>query len=375
MGTQDPAQHIYLAANDNLSNLILSRSPLSGADVRALDAAVQELQFKTLVAPGRAAASTVLARLLHASSVAELVRIGDETPINLTPTWDSNPFFFNQLRLSRPTSMLNAFRRNAGVMRGNLAASLTLVTLVIVSLLVALVVIVVPARASTRETSGRALLWSSAYFFAIGLAFMFVEISLIQRMSLFLGHPVYGLAIALFGIILFTGIGSLLSERAVHLSKPALIGWPLALAAYLAALPGWLGKVLESTETGSTLERAAVCLSTMLAAGVLMGFMFPTGMRLCERIDARMTPWLWAVNGAAGVLASGMAVLVSIQTSLNQALWIGAAAYALLAIIGAQLLRLGATVDVRQLRQNPTGSPLPSADHTARGAIQEHTPG
>jgi hypothetical protein len=72
-----------------------------------------------------------------------------------------------------------------------------------------------------------------------------------------------------------------------------------------------------------------------------MGFMFPTGMRLCSRIDTRITPWLWAVNGAAGVLASGAAVLVSIETSLSYALWVGAVGYALLAGVALQLLGLG----------------------------------
>jgi hypothetical protein len=92
---------------------------------------------------------------------------------------------------------------------------------------------------------------------------------------------------------------------------------------------------------------------TVAPAGVLMGFMFPTGMRLCTRIDSRMTPWLWAVNGAAGVLASGAAVLVSIQTSLNHSLWVGAVAYALLAGVGPQLFKLYAA----QPSYRPPNSP------------------
>ena len=69
-----------------------------------------------------------------------------------------------------------------------------------------------------------------------------------------------------------------------------------------------------------------------------MGFMFPTGMRICERIAPRATPWLWAINGAAGVLASGTAVLVSIETSLDVAIWVGAAGYLLLAAIAPKLI-------------------------------------
>jgi len=88
------------------------------------------------------------------------------------------------------------------------------------------------------------------------------------------------------------------------------------------------------SETGSLVERAAICLLTVVPAGILMGFMFPARMRLCARMDSRTTPWLWAVNGSAGVLASGAAVLVSIETSLNYALWIGALFYAVLALVG-----------------------------------------
>src|SRR5262249_35093454 len=133
---------------------------------------------------------------------------------------------------------------------------------------------------------------------------------------------------------------SLLSYSAVPLCVNSLVGWPLLLALYLALLPLWWGKLLDITETGSLVERAAVCLVTVVPAGVLMGFMFPTGMRLCSRIDSRITPWLWAVNGAAGVLASGIVVLVSVNTSLNHSLWVGAVAYGLLALVGPQLSRL-----------------------------------
>ena len=342
MGEADPASHLYLASNRTLSTLIVSRAPLSRNELTTLDETVRSLGYRTLAAPGKVSADPVFARIFAARSPDELVRIGRSTALNLAPTWDTSPFFFNQLRLTDPASMIRAIRSAPGVIQGNLTASLTLLTLVVVSLFAVLFVLLAPARSSAHHASARTLWWSSAYFLMIGVAFMFVEISLIQRMSLFLGHPIYGLAIVLFGIILATGVGSLLSERAVRLTVSSLIAWPLLLALYLALLPLWLGNLLDQAETGSLIERASVCIFTMAPAGVLMGFMFPTGMRLCTRIDSRITPWLWAVNGSAGVLATGGAVLVSLETSLNHALWIGALGYSLLTIAGPQLLKLGA---------------------------------
>jgi hypothetical protein len=343
MGEPRPADHLYLAANGKLSTLIVGRAPLSMRDLNTLDETVQRLHYQTLAAPNRASTDAVLQRILHAGTLDELIRIGRATPLNLTPTWDENPFFFNQLHISYgadPASRIYAAIRASGVLHGNITASLTLLTLVIISTVAVVLVIIGPAMSATHRSGANVTLWSSAYFLLIGVAFMFVEITLIQRMSLFLGHPIYSLAIVLFSIILATGIGSLLSGKAVPLSAASLVGWPLVLALYLGLLPLWWGKLLGATETGSLFERALVCLVTVAPAGVLMGFMFPTGMRLCTRIDSRVTPWLWAINGAAGVLASGVAVMVSIATSLNHSLWIGAAAYTLLAGVGPQLLKL-----------------------------------
>ena len=343
MGEPNPGEHLYLAANGKLSTLIVGRAPLSTRDLSTLDETVQRLHYKTLAAPNRSSTEAVLERILHAGTIDELIRIGGETPLNLAPTWDSNPFFFNQLRISSaaaPGSRVRMAIKASGVLHGNITASLTLLTLVIISMVAVVLVIIGPAMSATYRSSANNLLWSSAYFLLIGVAFMFVEITLIQRMSLFLGHPIYSLAIVLFGIILATGVGSLLSDRAVPLSVGSLVAWPLVLAVYLGLLPLWWGKLLDETESGSLILRASVCLVMVVPAGVLMGFMFPTGMRLCSRIDYRITPWLWAVNGAAGVLASGLVVLVSIATSLNHSLGLGAAAYALLAGVGPQLLKI-----------------------------------
>lgn len=341
MGEPRPADHLYLVSNDNLSTLIVGRSPLTAADVATLDATADRLGYTVLVAPGRGSTDPTIDRLLQAQSTDDLARLGRAATLNLAPTWDSNPFFFNQLKLSNPASMMRAYFSAAGVARGNLAASMTLLILVVVSGIVVVTVVLAPARSSIANTAPTTLAWSSVYFLLIGVAFMFVELSLIQRMSLFLGHPVYGLAVVLFSVILSTGVGSLLSDRLMPSAPTALVAWPLVLAAYLSTLPLWVGGILEATETGSLVARASVGVAIIFPAGLLMGLMFPTGMRLCGRIDTRITPWLWAVNGAAGVLASGAAVLVAIETSLNHSLWVGAAGYAALALVAVTLLRLG----------------------------------
>jgi hypothetical protein len=113
------------------------------------------------------------------------------------------------------------------------------------------------------------------------------------------------------------------------------------LAAYLIFLPQWLPDLLHSSLEAATLPwRALASVVVIFPAGLLMGFGFPTGMRLVTRLDARLTPWLWGVNGAAGVLAAGLAVACSIGFSIDVTLRIGGICYALLLIFALLLARM-----------------------------------
>lgn len=340
MGVNDPARHLFLASNERLSTLIIGKAALSEQDVSTLLATVDRLQYSALVVPGREPRHPTFARILRAKSTDELVRFGRENKLDLSPTWDRNPFFFNQIRLTDPFALVRAATRASVVAKGNATATLTLLTLVALSMLVVIAVVLVPAAKFVAQGERTTVVRGSLYFLLIGFGFMFVEIGLIQRMSLFLGHPVYGLAVVLFGIILSTGLGSFASERLVPLKRLPLFGWPLALAAYLVFVPLWLPVLMNTFETAGLIERVGVCLLGIVPCGVLMGLMFPTGMRLIGRLDERPTPWFWAVNGAAGVLASGAAVLLSIQTSLDHTLWFGALCYGLLALVAPSLARL-----------------------------------
>ena len=159
---------------------------------------------------------------------------------------------------------------------------------------------------------------------------MMAEIAFLQRISVFLGHPVYALSVVLFSLILSTGLGSLASERIPLDSRPKLIGWSALVGLYLLALPIWLPEVLLRLESAGVLVRAGLAVLVFAPVGFLMGFGFPTGMRLVSMVDERPTPWFWGINGAAGVLAASVAVLTSIEFGIDMTLRVGAVCYLLL---------------------------------------------
>jgi hypothetical protein len=172
---------------------------------------------------------------------------------------------------------------------------------------------------------------ATCYFLLIGLGFMFVEIGLIQRVSIFLGHPTYGLSIVLFSIILSTGLGSVVSERLSPFKNSSFLTWALAIGCYLFLLPSWLPGGTHAFQSSGLAARGALTVAAIFPAGVMMGRGFPTGMRLIAAAEAHQaTPWLWGINGAAGVLAAGLAVACSIAFSIDATLRVGAVCYFLL---------------------------------------------
>ena len=329
-GIADPEKHIFVAATDRLATLVLSKAPFAAEDLARLRARSMELRFTILLDPEGKANSPFMEKILKARTQAELLQLTHEYHVDVSATTDDRPFFFNPLNLLDPQSIKMAASGSEGVLHGNLVAFITLALIVLFSGLLVVLTMIVPALPAFRHGPRALVRLGTPYFLLIGLGFMFVEIGLIQRLSTFLGHPVYGMAIGLFGIILSTGLGSLASESIVLSSGKRVTVWALALSLYIALLPFWF-PLLVSTFEGSTLPvRALISMLAIVPSGLMMGFAFPTGMRLATVIDERTTPWLWAINGAAGVLAAGIAVAISIIFSIDVSLWIGAACYLLM---------------------------------------------
>ena len=136
----------------------------------------------------------------------------------------------------------------------------------------------------------------------------------------------------LFSLILSTGLGSFASERFPLDSRARLGAWSLIATAYLLLLPSWLPPVLLASESAGLLVRAGLAVAVLLPAGFLMGFGFPTGMRLVSAIDDRPTPWFWGINGAAGVLAASVAVLTSMSFGIDTTLRLGGLCYLLISV-------------------------------------------
>jgi hypothetical protein len=269
---------------------------------------------------------------MSARSISELdAAVADEI-LDYSPPTDDNPYFFNMLRLNH----LRAFTwPGPGVMRGNLAAHLTLMGLILSLLIVSLAAIALPLwlrrRSEQTKREGSAILWSgAAYFSLIGAGFMFIEIGLIQRLSIFLGHPIYALGILLFTIIASTGLGSLISEQLPLTRAPWLFMFPVAIGAAVIAVRFAFPAVASAMVASPIINRIAVSVLLIAPLGLMLGVCFPTGMRLVRVTKSDQTPWYWALNGIFGVLCSALAVFVGIHVGISANFYISAICYIML---------------------------------------------
>jgi hypothetical protein len=159
---------------------------------------------------------------------------------------------------------------------------------------------------------------------------MMIEIALLQRMSIFLGHPVYSLSVLLSTLILATGIGSFLCDKFPLQTRSRLLLWAAATGGYSIALSLLMGPVLIALDGAELPSRIIFCIAVIAPLGMLLGFGFPSGLRLISLVDAKPTPWFWGINGAAGVLASIVALVLSLAFGISVTLSVGGLCYFLL---------------------------------------------
>ena len=332
LGVADPRRHVFLASSDRIATLIVSRSPLPSGAADILRDVAADLGFDVLIAPAQRPRSAVLRQIVDSSSREQLQAYTASLPLDLTPASDERPFFFNQLPLHKPLEAIEIALNphGDGINSGNVRATATLALLFLISALLVRATIVVPLRPAVQDVGRRLALGGTLYFLLIGIGFMCVEIGLLQRLSVFLGHPIYALSIVLFSIIVTTGLGSLLSDRLPLDGAQKLAAWSVLTGGYLVYLPFWLPKLLLAFDGEGLLLRALISISIIAPGGILMGWGFPTGMRLISAVNPAPTPWFWGINGAAGVLASSLAVAVSIAFGISATLAIGAICYWLL---------------------------------------------
>jgi hypothetical protein len=244
-------------------------------------------------------------------------------PVDVCAPTDDRPFFLNPVRLSDLGEEQPA---------GSTFISRTpfLVLLVALAILAALSALAFVLPLLLDRAAARPPLGSLAFFAAIGVGFLVLEVALIQRFVLFLGFPTYALSVVLFALLLFTGAGAFLSAR---LPDPRRgLASTLSAATLLIVVAAFgLQPLLRALIDLPFAARVAVAIVLLAPAGLLLGTAMPLGLGRLSALHPTGVPWAWGINGVTSVLASVLAVFVAINWGFTATTLLSAACYALAA--------------------------------------------
>ena len=331
-GVKDPSKHILLTSVNyfifdskhsdefGTGTIIVSKKPFKENIIDRFITFSDLYGFEAPLAAGREKDSDF--KKLVTPSTRDAFISNYELDIS-APT-DDSPFFFNMLK---PASIIkNDNIEKQGPLSTNLMAVKNLLFLLAIVIILSVALILVPLILKMKESSVSAFAnVHSLYFASIGTGFMLIEIALIQKFAVFLGHPTYSILVVLFTVLLFCGLGSFVSGK---FREKAGIAGIFILLITVTAIAGTVNMYLLPHFSSWTITARIIYSFTVMAfIGFVLGMPFPTGLAILSQKMKEKAPWLWGINGATSVVSSVLAITISIFFGISSTFWTGFSFY------------------------------------------------
>jgi hypothetical protein len=340
----DPVHAVVALRGYSTALVLVQPDGFDAEEIDAITAFAEERRFDLIAAPGLTAAAANRFNVLPSDGyfpLAAAMLSGAEPPegypFDLTPPTDDTPFFGHYFTWSQASDVLDTLGRTWQPFGG--AGYFVLIVLLGLAAACAVVLILLPAALGRLRRPGsgaRTRLWTVGYFGLIGIAFLFVEIPLIQRYILLLGRPTTALAVVLLALLGASGAGSMLSPRLPWRATAAVLA---VLAAASPRLVSLLTGLILPLPLGLRIVIGALALAPL---GLLMGTMFPRGIAHLEGTAPGLIPWAWAINGTLSVVSAVAAALLALSAGFTVVVLAGAVCYALcVPMARAELTRPG----------------------------------
>ncbi len=332
MGEKEAWRHIAVVREDSeklrgwgaQDTVLVFRKPVGDADLARMRAALAgDPKLQKIYLPGDAAVNP-FGEFLLSERPEEFERA---YPFDVTPVGDDRPFFFYTVQARDVLGYLSHGGKLAADYKINRALPL-LFGLVGVSVLATLIVLALPPLLlGSRLPVERGVRGALIYFVCIGAGYILIQVALIQKFILFLGHPTYALTVIIFSMLVSSGVGSFFSRRIAGEGEGRL-RWILGGVAALVAALAFTVSPFTLACVGWPLAAKIVAAAAMIApVGFLMGMPFPAGLSRLEARYPQAVRWAWALNAAASVMGSAGAIFLAIYLGLRAALLIGGALY------------------------------------------------
>ena len=308
---QDISKHLLIVSADSVENdpsvtmVIFSKSPFTNDETQFLAEFFNQNDYKPILIPDLVALDPYPAFFNGELSTEEFYEL---FPTKVHPVTDDSPFF---LSFEKPIPTI-------------------VVNLVYMSLIIVAAFILGPLiwlrKQHTEKTDLKT--WSVVlYFSSLGMGFILIELSLLQKFILLLGNPTTTFAILLFTILISSGIGSQISTRLIQHNTRNLLfilaGVLVVGFVYVVLLP----EIIYSVIAEEFEIKAMISVGLLFPIGLLMGMPLPTIMRLLKYHKPTHIPWMWAINGSFSVLGAVLSVAISILYGSSYAMILGTSIY------------------------------------------------
>ncbi len=328
LGRREPWRHVIAARetvqpNHLLDTVIVSRTPLTDEDVSVAQEFLRSRGIQALHLPGLTA-DNPFSKLLRDPNPERFIAA---YPYRVAAVDDNSPFFFYTVQPRDIWEFLKRPVQNGMDSKVNQAIP-KLFGLLVVSLMATGLILVLPRLVLEdrlpQEPATLRFLW---YFVFIGVGYILIQIALVQKFVLFLGHPTYALTVIIFSMLVASGVGSRFSGRVVACSDRRLILVLAAVAALVAALAMAVSSLAAGGLGWPKWIKIALTVFVIAPVGAVMGMPFPSGLARLELSHRASVRWAWSLNAAASVSGSALAVALAIYLGLRETLLIGGGMY------------------------------------------------
>ena len=301
------------------ATLLVSQEPFSAQDLSRLREFSSRYDFPLMYDPG-APGRDLLDRIV-------IDGVGADGAIDLRPSTDDWPFFFVAFRWDRLHDVLRGRvpppERPVALFIRNVISSIAVLGIAAIALIGLPLWRLRAAWRTTRRTASVV-----TYFALLGAAFMLIEVGLMQRFTVFLGHPVLAVATVLSALLVSSGVGSLISRTWAARGGGVVavaVTW-IVLAQLFFASP-MLRDLLAQSLSAPLGVRLAICVTLVGLAGLPMGMPFPVGLSRVAVHSREFVPWAWGINGMVSVVASLGGYLIGMVLGYTAMFYIGAVLY------------------------------------------------
>jgi spermidine synthase len=341
-GAEDPGRQLVIIRSWNTTTLVARKGAFTNDEIDRVREFARKKSFDTSYFQGIGDEHVNRYNILdsdhmYAAARAAVDGVGDDFASRykyvVEPATDDRPYFFHFFRWESFGEVL-ALRRAGGgglIEWGYLVLLATLVQAILFGVFLILLPLISVERAWPTGTMPR---WGG-YFLLLGLAFLFVEMAFIQKFILFLGHPLYSVAVVLSGFLVFAGAGSALSARfredAATVSPVIIVVAAIVILAtvYVLLLP----RVFEFCLGLPDGIRVGIAVALIAPLALLMGMPFPLGLARVSEQAGAFVPWAWGINGFASVVSAVLATLLAIEFGFSAVILLALALYAVAALL------------------------------------------